>query len=201
MSFAIVCAVLLLAPTPVSSATIGIDDTSPAEVIVISANNFEGGFFVNGQLVQMGGTPGSITVPETGQVSFHGVWNTPFTSGNFQRTIYLVEQPTDPTSPPLVSDILDYRVDASEISSATIDGTFVSDVDDNLGTLPAGVNSADVFVEDGQPVPFFGGPGQFNGFLEGQIISDVNIPEPSTLVLLGLGLVSLVCCHLRKPFA
>ena len=194
-SIAMLCAVLLLAPNPVSAAAISIDDTSPAEVITISANDFEFGFSVNGAQIQVGlNNPGSITVPETGTVTFDGTWIAPGGDGTVVRTIYLVESPPSATSPPLVSDILRYTATFTG-SLGTIQGTFVSDVNDNLGTLPAGVDPADVFVEDGKPV-FFDLP-----FLTGSIISDVNIPEPSSLVLLGLGLVSLVGYRLRKRLA
>src|SRR6266849_9706795 len=90
--------VSLLAPDAARAASLLFNDTSPNETITISANDFEGGLFINGVLFQQGlGLPASITLAETnGPISFSGQWidlgqTTPLT-----RTIYLVEA-QDPT--------------------------------------------------------------------------------------------------------
>jgi len=184
-TFALAGALVLLVPDVLSAAAIAIDDTSPAEVVVITFSDFEGGFSVNGSALA---TSGSITLPETDPLTFIGHWIATPDLPPLSRTIYLIE-PT-PSAAPLVSDIFTYNIDTNPNGLSTIQGSFVSDVNDNLGVLPREVNPADVFIEDGLPV-LFSAP-----FLTGRLISDV--PEPSTLVLFGFGVVSLVGFRLRN---
>jgi hypothetical protein len=185
ISLAFACALVLLAPNRGSAAFIGIDDTSPAEVVVVTFADFELGFSVNGAAL---GSTGSITVPETGPLDFFGGWIATPGLPPVSRTIYLIEPGA--SAAPLVSDIFRYNITTSENGISTIQGSFISDVNDNLGTLPTGVNPEDVFLENGQPVPFSA------PFLNGLVISDV--PEPSALVLVGFGLVSLLGWRIYK---
>jgi hypothetical protein len=168
-------AVSLLSTEAVQAAAIGFDDTNPNDTITLTVNDFEGGFSVNGTLIQQGTqNPATLVLKETDPLNFVGRWIDLGQTPPTQRTIYLVE-PNDPT---LISDILHFNMN-SDGAFGLIEGSFVSDFEDNLGHLPAGVNPADVFIENGQPVPF-NAP-----FLSGYIMSDV--PEPTTIALFALG--------------
>src|SRR5436190_13642225 len=60
-----VAAMSLLAPVSVRAAAFLIDDTLPTDQIVFSANDFEGGLFLDGNLFQQGtNNPAVATVPE-----------------------------------------------------------------------------------------------------------------------------------------
>src|SRR2546425_12448265 len=103
--------VSLLAPSAGRAAALFFDDSSTNETITITANDFEGGFAVNGTLIQQGlNNPGSATFPETGPISFQGRWLVPGGVAPTSRTIYLVE-PFPPSPAPLVSDIFHYTID------------------------------------------------------------------------------------------
>ncbi len=181
--------VSLLAPSGARAAALVFDDTSTNETITVTANDFEGGLVVNGVPLQQGlNNPKSITLPETGPISFSGQWIDNGLTQPTVRTIYLLE-PLDPNL--TISDIFHYTLDSNG-SFGFIQGTFQSDIDGELGTLPAGVNPADVFVENGQPVPFFA------PFLTGQIISDLEVPEPGSLSLCLLGLLGAGGLKLRQ---
>ena len=176
------------------AAAISIADT--ADTITVSACDFEFGFSVNG--IQMGpcgvGAGGSLSFPEAnGPVTFNGTWtySAPADNLNFTRTIYLVEA----GAPSVISDVLTYTVQSLGLCcEATISGTFTSDFENNLGLLPVGVNPADVFIENGRPVPFGA------AFLSGEINSDADtsVPEPGTLVLLASGLAGLGVRRYRR---
>src|SRR5438552_15478422 len=97
--------VCLLGPNAARAAALLFDDTSTNETITVSANDFEGGLFVNGVLIQQGlNNPGSGTFPETGPISFSGTWIDNGANTFTTRTIYLVETPASS----LVSDIFRY---------------------------------------------------------------------------------------------
>jgi hypothetical protein len=173
----VVVVVSLLGPNAAWAAAISIGDTSPSETIIVSANDFECGFSVNGARIQQGlGSPGSITVPESaGPVTFHGEWIDLGQAAPGSRTIWLVEYcgPGNKLHK-RVSDVLHITVSHGGSCGGVIDGTFISDADPTnngqggLGKLPSDVNPDDVFFEDGTPVPFGA------AFLSGAVISDTS---------------------------
>jgi hypothetical protein len=187
-------ALSLLAPGPLWAAAINFDDTNPNDTIILSVNDFEGGFFANGVLIQQGlNNPASVTVKEDAPLNFSGSWSDLGQTQPGDRIIYLVESPYDPASPttPLVSDILRYSIGRDDLTGlAHINGTFLSDFENNLGTVPVGTAPAIVFLEDGKPVIFT------EAFLSGAINSD--IPEPSSVCLAALGLVGLATIAYRR---
>jgi hypothetical protein len=185
-----------VAPRSLWAAAISIDDTAADETITLSANDFEGGLLVNGALFQQGlNNPSTGKFAETGPLDFTGTWITDNQQPPFAATIYLVETPYDPASPnpPLVSDILQFQIEPTTANgTARITGFFVSDINDNLGFVPPGTNPAFVFLETGNPVDlsFFA--------LSLRVVSDVNVPEPSSVCLAAFGLVGLVAIGYRR---
>lgn len=167
----------------VNAAAFTIDDTSPNETLTYSMNDWEGGFSLNGVLVQQGlNNPASLTFPETDTPdSFTGTWITNGAQGQVSGSVYLVESLVyDPATPALLSDIFTYQVVPNSDGTATISGTFVSS--DNLGYLdPATVDPSSVYPEDGTPVVV-----NF-AFLSIEIRSD-QVPAPAPIAaMLGLG--------------
>ena len=179
----------LMAPSVLRAAFFSIDDSNPNETISIVANDFEGGLSINGTLFQQGlNNPATMNLPETnGPISFSGRWLDNGQTVPGTHLIYLVEA-QDHT---LISDTLQYTLDSAG-GFGFINGTFVSDVNDNLGHLPANVDPTTVFVENGQFVNF-GAP-----FLTAQVLSDVDVPEPGAVSLGLLGLLSLGGLKLRR---
>ncbi len=157
------------------------DDSNPNSTITLSANDFEGGLTVNGSLFQTGlNNVASGVFSEAAPLTFFGQWIDLGQSGSGSRTIYLVEA----SHPTEISDIFQYSW-STDGAIGTIQGSFQSDFNNNLGTLPGGVNLNDVFVENGQPVLFT------LPFLGGALISAVDVPEPASLALVGLALAGL----------
>jgi hypothetical protein len=186
----------LVAPSTLRAAFFSIDDTATNETITISANDFEFGLTINGVPFQQGlNNPRTATFPETGPISFSGQWIDNGQTVPGAHIIFLVEA-SDPT---LISDILQYTLDSDPFDGVGfINGTFQSDVNDNLGHLPANVDPSTVFVENGQPVNF-GAP-----FLTAFVISDAEVPEPGAVSLFLIGLLSLggfKLRHLRRSGA
>ena len=178
----------LIAPSALRAAFFSINDTAANETITISANDFEGGLTINGGPFQHGlGNPATGTFPETNAISFSGRWLDNGQTVPGPHTLFLVEA-QDHT---LISDILQYTLDSAG-GFGFINGSFVSDVNDNLGHLPANVDPTTVFIENGQAVNF-GAP-----FLTAQVISDVDVPEPGAVSLGLLGLLSLGGLQLRR---
>jgi hypothetical protein len=170
---------LLLSSNSAFAAAFVIDDTNPNDTVTISLNDFERGFLVNGNLVQQGlNNSQSVTLPEAGPITFSGSWIDLGQSGAGSRTIYLVEA-SDPT---LISDIFQYSW-STDGQFGTIQGSFVSDVNDNLGHVHPG--TPDVFIENGQGVPFS------LPFLGGEIHSDAEVPEGGSLSFLPMGLAAI----------
>jgi hypothetical protein len=194
-----IAALSFVAPGSLWAASLTFDDTAPPpnETITVSADGFEGGLALNGIPFQIGlGSPATTVppLPETGPISFTGTWITSGLPGPVGETIFLVESPFDPAGPPpLISDILQFQIiPNTDGQTARIDGSFVSDINDNLGTVPAGVSPNNVFLETatGVTLPFFG--------LNINLISDINVPEPATFGLLAGGLFGLACLGWRR---
>lgn len=176
-------ALCFVTPGSLWAAYITIDDTSPNETIDISAGSFNFFFELNGQPFTQGTT---VTLPESGPVTFYGSWITALPlPAQIVETYYLVEQLSGPLEPTTeISDILQIQIDPDShgANAATITGSFISA--DDLGYLPGTVNPANVFFEDGSPVNV-----SFD-HIDIQITSDA-VPEPSTFLLAAIGLLGL----------
>jgi len=197
--FLLVAAFSFAANGPLWAAALNFDDTAANDTITVSANDFEFGSSLNGQPFQQGlNNPASALLKESdGAITFTGTWITGGLQPQDSQTVYLIESPFVPgTPPPLISDIFRYTIIPNTDGTATIDASFISDFENNLGNLPATADPRFVFVETGAPVAL-----NF-AFLSVTIASDVEVPEPSTFVLLGFALAgALGYCVRRKRFA
>lgn len=179
-----------LVPGHAGAAALTFNDISPNETVTVSVCDFEAGASVNG--TSMGhcgvGAGGSVTLAESGgPITFFGRWIDLGQSGAGSRTIYLVEA----GAPTLISDIFTYDW-STDGFFATIHAVFESDITGNLGALPSGVNPGDVYVENGQPVPFS------LAYLGGELISGADVPEPGSVALVELGLAGVASSRRRK---
>jgi len=170
-----------MAPTAGQAASLLINDTDFVKPnIIITAGDFEGGFSVNGNQIEIGYTSGSATISEAlGVISFHGSWTDLGASGAGFRTIYMIEEGTLN----LVSDILTISW-STDGETATINGTFQSDINEELGLglLPEVLGPTDIVT--GELVDFS---------LPYLSATATSIPESSQAVLplLGAGLFAL----------
>ncbi len=187
----------LAVPGIARAAAINIDDTRTDDRIIIAVNDFEGGFTLNGALIQQGNNnPATATVSEQGPLNFQGRWIVPGGVVPHERIIYLVDSLVSPTAPAVVSDILRYATDNEPSSGlAIITGSFLSDFENNLGTVPPGTSPNDIFLETGQGVSFL------EPFLTGVVQSDNEVPEPATLTVLGIGLLGAACRRRQRQRA
>jgi hypothetical protein len=180
-----VTALSFLAPAFAHAAAFFIDDTLTTEEIRFTANDFEGGISLNGQLFQQGtNNPQSVLRPEvdaTGQAirwNFSGSWINPTGSVPGPVQVAFLE-PGIPNQ--AISDIL--FVEYTPGSFSQINGFFISDATEG-GLDPS------LFVPG---VPITNWPetnGAFNftaPFLTGSANSDVDVPEATSILILGVG--------------
>jgi hypothetical protein len=164
---------------PAMAAFVGIDDTK--DQIVVSLNDFENGFQINGQTVQLGtSNPATVTLDETNPTqnpfTFSGSWIDLGQTSTVSNTVYFVEN----SNPLVISDILSYTY-GTDGTAGHLAGSFQSDTGAGLGAVPAGAN---VVVEDGNPFDFS------NAFITASATSDVDaVPLPAVswcgFILLG----------------
>jgi hypothetical protein len=181
----VIAAIALVAPRPAVAAALFINDALLSESITFSVNDFEGGFFLDGVLVQQGlNNPQSVTVAEaTAGVpiihTFSADW---ITAGLVPRTGVIVFA----EGVSCCSDILTFTYSAG-MFGGHLTGTFESDVEGNLLSPPPGATK----VSEATPFVFN------NGNITASAASD-NVPEPATLALVGLGLAGLGFSRRRK---
>jgi hypothetical protein len=188
-----VSAIALIAPRPASAAALIIDDTAVGPTMTFSLNDFEGGFILNGTLVQQGiNNPVTITVPEVGTAggpvvqSFSADW---ITGGLTPAAgVIAFQEGSIPVSQG-VSDILTFTYSVGALGGHLV-GTFESDLDPGLLPLPPGAT----VVAEGTPFSFN------NGNITASAISDVDaaVPEPATLTLLGSALLGFGFLRFRR---
>jgi hypothetical protein len=176
-------AIGLVAPQPVGAAAISINDALN-ESIIFSLNDFEGGFILDGVLVQRGrNNPVSVTVSEVNGAgtpivhTFSADW---ITSGLVPQSMVVAFPEAGVPPAEGVSDILTFTYSIGPLGGH-LTGSFVSDAEGSLLPLPPGATLA-----SGESFVFN------NGNITASATSDVEVvPEPTSLLLLGTGFVGV----------
>lgn len=185
-----VAAVALAAPRPADAAALIINDDLRSDNINFGLNDFEGGFTLDGALVQEGlHNPANVLVGEidaTGAPIVH-TFSADWITGALVPTsavIAFAEGSTPPSEG--VSDILTYTYSVGPLGGHLV-GTFESDGDPGLLPLPAG---ATVVPETTAGFDFS------NGNITAIAISDV--PEPASLTLIASALLGFGAIRRRR---
>ena len=184
-------ALSLLAPVAAHAGAFFIDDTLPTEQIVFSANDFEGGLVLDGNLFQQGiNNPAVATLPEADASgnpivhNFQGSWITQGAPMPAPIQVAFIEPGTG-----LLSDVLFCQYQDLGNGFGRITGHFVSD------TTEQGLNPAQ-YITPGVPVtnwPEQNGAFNFSApFLTALANSDVEVPEPGSFALVAVGVGALI---------